>query len=262
MPLVQIKSIFSHLVPPLDSQLVEQLVGEFRSLEKRFILGDWEPAELDGGQFAEVLSRILYHVDSGNLDRSRAVDHCLMYVEDFNSRNVHLVTPRHDALHMARVLRTVYKFRNQRGAVHVSPNYKANHMDARLMLECVRWCFGELLRQFWQGSKEDVARVIREILQFDVPCVGRYGESLLVQRIDLTAEEEVLILLHYSGESGMSRSELGRAAKCSAAGVSNTLKKLTSPQCRQIVELETGNYRLTDLGEKRLREELPDKLLL
>jgi hypothetical protein len=44
---------------------------EFISAERRFIQRDWGPAELDGGQFCEILARTLYHQDSGNLNHTK-----------------------------------------------------------------------------------------------------------------------------------------------------------------------------------------------
>src|SRR5687767_12122760 len=76
MPLIDKATLLAKLSPPLDDFLVGQLLDEFISIEKRYILRDWEPAELDGGQFSEILGRVLYHSDSGNLDRSRDFGDC------------------------------------------------------------------------------------------------------------------------------------------------------------------------------------------
>src|SRR6185503_17121923 len=102
------------------------------------------------------------------------------------------MSPRHTSRHIAKVLRTIYTFRSQRGPVHISPTYSANHMDAKLMIECTRWSLTETLRLFMQAGRDDVAKAIRELLQFDVPCVGKFQDALLVQRTDLSAEEEIL----------------------------------------------------------------------
>src|SRR5207302_2648953 len=120
----------------------------------------------------------------------------------------------------------------------------------------------ETLRIFWKGDRELVAIAIRELLQFDVPCVAEYEGVLLVQRTDLRAEEELLLLLHYAGEDGFSRTELGTHVRCSASRVTEAIKKLESASMRQIVRLPSGKYRLTDLGSKRIRESLAPKLLL
>jgi hypothetical protein len=243
--------------------LTKALVEEFISLERRFIQRDWEPAQLDGGQFCEVLARIIYHKDSGNLNPNKDFDECMKYVEDDKGQNSHAVNPRRDALHICKVLRTTYKFRSQRGGVHISPLYKPNHMDSKVIMEMVRWLFAETLRMFWGGKdREQVAKAIRELLTFDVPSIGRFEEVIMVQRTDVNAEEELLVLLHYAGEQGFTRSELGKYAMLKPPAVTTALQKLTSPEVRQVVQLGSGKYRLTDLGSKRIREKMPDKLLL
>ena len=128
------------------------------------------------------------------------------------------------------------------------------------MIECVRWLFSEILRLYAQASQEEVAKIIREICDFDVPCIGKYENIVLVQRTDLTAEEEVLILLHYAGDAGYTRTQVGKHARFSATMVTNALQKLESKAIRQVVKLGTGNYRLTEIGAKRIRDELSQKL--
>lgn len=260
MALVEKSQLLVELSPPLDHLLATQLIDEFVSCERRYIQGDWEPAELDGGQFCEVLARILYHADSSMLNRAKDLDACLGYIE--KDGVPHAITPRHDALHIAKVLRTLYKFRSQRGAVHISPTYKPNHMDSKWVVESVRWSFNETLRIFWNGDRDLVAKAIRELLQFDVPAVANYDGILLVQRTDLRPEEEILVLLHYAGEVGLMRLEIGSYALCAPQRVSDALKKLASATCRQIVKLSSGKYRLTDLGSKRIRDELSAKLVV
>lgn len=259
MGLIEIQSLVQRLSPPLDTTLADLLVREFVSLERRYILRDWEPAELDGGQFCEILARVLYHLDSGILNLSRSFQDCKQYLE--NDQVTHQIN-RGDAKAVLAVLCVVNRFRSTRGAVHISPNYTANHMDARFMVEGVRWAMVETIRIFWSTSREEAAKAIREILKFDVPAIGRFDEQLLVQRTDLRPDEEVLILLHYAGETGFTRNEVGRAARCSAPAVTRALQSLTDSGVRQAIRLDDGRYCLTDLGQKRIREELADKLLL
>ncbi len=260
MGLIEKNQLISQLAPPLDNLLVTQLIDEFISMEKRFIQRDWEPTELDGGQFCEILARLLYRADSENLNRTKSLEDCLGYIE--HDQVSHAIQPRHNSIHLARVMKTAYKFRSQRGAVHISPTYNANHLDSKLLIESVRWLMNEFLRIFWQGDREQVARAIRELLQFDVPCIGTFEGALLVQRTDLSPEEEVLVLLHYAGEKGFTRKEIGKHAQCSPPRVTETLKKLIAPTVRQAILLSNDHYRLTDLGAKRIREQLSAKLLL
>ena len=259
MALIEKQRLLQELSPPLDHLLCTQLLDEFISAERRFIQRDWEPTQLDGGQFSEVSARILYHLDSGNLTHTKEFDECAKYIE--NEQVSHAI-PRRDTLHIVRVLRTIYKFRSQRGAVHISPTYTPNHMDSKLVIECVRWVTNEILRIYWRGDREAVAKAIRELLQFDVPAIGVFEGLVLVQRTDLSPEQEILLLLHYAGEQGFSRNALGQAAQCLPSTVTRSLQKLVAPDSRQVIQLPGGNYRLTDLGSKRVREELASKLTI
>lgn len=89
------------------SVLASQLLDEFVSAERRFIQRDWEPAQLDGGQFCEVSARIVYHIDSGNLNLNKEFD----FAPNMRRRTKTSTPSSHDAMHIARVLRTIYKFR-------------------------------------------------------------------------------------------------------------------------------------------------------
>ena len=250
------------IAPPLDSKLAEQLLDEFISLEKRFVLRDWEPATLDGGQFVEAAARIIYHQDSGNLNRRRTVHNCLSYIEDPTNNNTHLFSNRKALLHICRVLRTIYKFRSDRGAVHIDPDYSANHIDSKLVVENSRWVLSEILRLFWTGDRSQVAKAIRQIVQFDIPVIGEYDGHLLVQRTDCTAEEEILILLHHAGGDGLSRQDIGNFAQKSASTVTRTLQKLCSKNKLEAIQLKNGNYRLTDPGIIRVLSSIAEKLNL
>ncbi|MEQ7800538.1 hypothetical protein ABDJ41_12085 [Pedobacter sp. ASV1-7] len=266
MGLIERNSLITNISPPFDHLLATQFVDEFLSMERRFIQRDWEPAELDAGQFAEITSRILYHLDTGTVNYTKGVGECIEYFNN-NGAPHNLTAPpfnvaRKEIIHISKVLQAIYKFRSDRGAVHISPTYEPNHMDSKYLIESVRWCMNEMLRIFWNGDREEVAKTIRELLQFDVPCIGVYGDIIIVQRTDLKADEEILILLHFAGENGFSRKELGIHALSSAPSVTTNLQKLCSPSKRQLIKLKNGNYRLTDLGSRRIRIELADKLLL
>lgn len=252
--------LLAQIVPPLDHNLAESLIQEFISIERRYVLCDWEPATLDGGQFAEVASRILYHQDSGNLNHRRGVDACLKYVEDPNNSNAHAIAPRRTALHISKVLRTIYKFRSQRGAVHIDPEYSANELDVTLVISCVRWVMSEMLRLYWSGHESDVARSIREILRFDIPAVLNIDGRSIVLRTDCTAEEEILILLHDAGEDGATRSTIGQSVQKSAPAITKALGALCSANRREVLKKTSGRYALTPLGTKRVRVELAHKL--
>jgi hypothetical protein len=252
--------LISSLSIRFDPVLTTQLLNEYNSLESRYILRDWEPATLDAGQFAEAASRIIYHQDSGSLNHTKSVDACLIYVEDPNNSNTHLFPERKSALHLVKVIRTIYKFRSDRGAIHINPRYSANQLDTSLVMSNTKWVLAEFLRVFLTSDLELVEQIIRDILEFDLPVIGDYDGQLIVQRTDCSTDEEILILLHYAGQNGFNRSEIGQFVQRSAAGITTSLKKLSSRQHRKIIKLKSGNYRLTDIGNQHVITKLSNKL--
>lgn len=254
--------LIKQISPPLDKDLTVQLLDEFISLDKRYVLRDWGPATLDGGQFAEAASRLIYHRDSGNLNRRKAVNKCLEYIEDYKGQNNHNFPERKSALHLCKVIRTIYKFRSDRGAVHIDPDYTANHVDSKLVLENTRWVLSEMLRIFWTGDRAKVANTIRYLVEYDIPAIASFDGDLFLQRTDCSTEEEILILLHQCGEEGLSRKELGAFVQKDSSGVTKALKSMTSNKCREVILLKNKQYRLTDLGIRRVLLELSEKLVV
>jgi hypothetical protein len=118
-----------------------------------------------------------------------------------------------------------------------------------------------LLRIFWTDDRNVVASAIREIIECDVPAIGNYEGRLIVQRVDCSAEEEILILLQ-AGEKGLSRKELGTYVHQDPPRITEGLTRLQSSTAREILKLGSGNFRLTDLGIQRVLKELAPKLVL
>lgn len=252
--------LVSQISPPIDDVLATSLITEFISIERRYVLGDWEPATLDGGQFAEIAARIIYHIDSGNLNRRKALDNCLKYIEDETNSNVHSFPQRRTALHLTRVHRTLYKFRSQRGAVHIDPDYTANELDSTFVVSMVRWLMSEILRVFWTGSTQLVAQAIREIVRYEVPAILLIDGRQLVLRTDCTVEEEILLLLHNVGENGLTRTQIGQSVPKSAPAITKAISKLASARNRQVLKRRDNTYMLTPNGSKRVHEDLGEKL--
>lgn len=250
------------IAPAVDTTLARQLLDEFINCERRFVLGDWEPAMLDGGQFAEIAARIVYHVDSGNLNRRKSVDACLRYIEDPTNNNAHGFPHRRSALHLCRVFRTLYKFRSQRGAIHIDPDYSANELDSSLVISLVRWITAEILRIFWTGDTATIAKAIQEIVRYEVPAILTFDDKRLVLRTDCTTEEEALLLLHNAGERGLTRSEIGDGIPRSASAVSTALSRLKSAKKREVVLRSDSRYVLTPNGSKRVKESLGPELTI
>jgi hypothetical protein len=118
----------------------------------------------------------------------------------------------------------------------------------------------ELLRVFWSGRRGEVARAIREILRYEIPAVRKFDDQLLLQCADCTAEEEVLLLLHSSGERGLNREQLGRFVRKSPGRITQAIQHLEDQ--REIIRRNAGTFTLTDSGANRVIYDLAGKLQL
>lgn len=256
---MSIDSLAEKISPPLDRKLVNTFLKEFAELERRFALNDWGPVALDGGQFAEVASRIIYHIDSGKLSPGKSLDSCLSYVESESNKHSAEHFSRRDALHLCKVLRLIYKFRSQRGAIHIDPHYTANELDSTLILSLSRWVLSDILRIFCKEDRKEVAKSIREIIKYPIPSIFEIDGRALVLHTDCTVHEEILLLLHNSGEAGLSRKEIGKSAIKSASAITESIQRLESSRYRQIIQNAEGKYILTPNGIKRVHGILSEK---
>lgn len=249
--------ILKNISPPLDDVLADLLLKEFLSLEKRYLLRDWEPATLDGGQFCEIAARCVYHIDSGNLSRRKGVDECLSYVEI--DKNPHYFPSRKDALQVCRTIRLGYQFRSNRGAVHIDPGYSANEMDSKMLMETVRWTLSELVRIFWTGDPATAARAVKSIVRHRVPAVFRDGNVPIVQHPDLGTEDEILLLLRDRETDGMTSGQLKKSILRHHSTVERALRSLKIQ--RLVTANGSNSWILTDRGRVQVDNEIQDALL-
>ena len=236
----------------VDSRLATQLIDESVALEENFLLKRWKYTELDGGRFAEVAARITYSIDSQNVSVTKSVDDCLKYID--NQQVPHHFPEPQSAIHLAKVIRAIYKLRSQRGAVHVSPTYTANEIDSRFILEASRWVLAELLRLFVTGDREEVAEIVRELARFPQPLIRTYQDVPLLQSVRFTTQEEVLVHLFHAPD-GRSLADLIAAIPKAPSGVRQAVKDLQGPKVRQVV-VRSGRVLITDLGIRRIEERL------
>lgn len=231
----------------INTGLASQLIAEHIAIEEAFSLRHWGYAELNGGRFAEVAARVLYSVDSGNLSLTKSVDDCLKYIE--NNQVSHAFPEPAASRHLAKVIRSIYKLRSQRGAVHVSHTYTANEIDSRLVVESVRWVLAELVRIFIVADTGLAEEIVRKLAQFQHPIIRLYDGKPFVQATHLSTEDEILVQLMFS-DTSLSTPELVKLVHRDPSGIRRSIKKLASTKVREITGTDTG-WHITDLGVLR-----------
>ena len=153
----------------------------------------------------------------------------------------------------------VYKFRSDRGSVHISPDYTANEMDSVLMVHAGKWIFAEFLRLAWNKDKKVIAETIADIIQLEHPLIHEIDGTPLILDHNVSAPEELLLLLNHADGHKLQKDELVRQAKNNTDGsIGVAISRLT--KSNEIRSTGTaGELAITPKGQKRVFEKIIPK---
>lgn len=258
MPLSS-KQLAAELAKIVDPTFASAIVDSYIEMEQRFFAGDWQPAELDGGRLCEAISRALYQLDCSYVMHTELPGKLCDWLEDFSNKRTHNLAET-DRRHFCKAIRLVYKFRSDRGAVHISPDYTANEMDSVLMLHVGKWMFAEFLRLAWNKDRRIIAETIADIIQLEHPVIHEVDGTPLVLDHKVSAPEEVLMLLSHADGHKLQKDELTRQAKNNTdSSVGVAISRLT--KANEIRTTGTpGELVITPKGQKRVIEKIIPKL--
>jgi hypothetical protein len=241
----------------VDPAFAQASVESYIEMEQRFLAGDWQPTELDGGRLCEAVSRGLLQLDTGKIshkDLPNAIQ--IVLLDNKKSHNLDWK----DRYHIAKAIEVVYKFRSDRGAVHISQTFSANLMDSTFVLHMGKWILAEFLRLAWNRDPNEIAATIEHLVQMEHSLVHELEGKSLVLALNVTAGEEVLILLYHRSENRSSRSKL--ISDASNQKPDTIRRAITSLISRKEVRVaENDDIVLTPVGQKRVRENLIPKLM-
>src|ERR1022692_4324613 len=119
------RQLIDELAKVVDPSFASAIVESYIEMQQRFFAGDWQPSELDGGRVCEAIARATYQLDSGTITHSQTPNDCCEKIEDEKNLHKHTVEPK-ARRHICRAIMLAYKFRSDRGSVHISPTYTAN----------------------------------------------------------------------------------------------------------------------------------------
>jgi hypothetical protein len=185
----------------LPRELRNELLAAYTRIVKNYRERRWEPSELNGGKFCEVVYTILRGYIDGAFAAAAVkprnmVDACHSLEQAPSSafsRSVRIQIPR--------MLIALYEIRNNRGVGHVGGDVDPNHMDATCVLQMSKWILGELVRVFHNVDTETASDAIESIVERVVPIVWEIDGRLRVLDTDLTMKDKTLLLLYHHSES-------------------------------------------------------------
>jgi hypothetical protein len=255
---VSATKLIADLSTVIDPTLAKQVVESYVEMERRFIAGDRQPAELNGGRLCEAASRCLYQLDTGIVSHTKEVAAIRTALRDNGNGRTHALGPR-ERVHTTGMIEMVYGFRSDRGAVHISKDYSANQMDSVLVLHAGKWIFAELLRLALKKDEKAVAETIAQIVQLEHSIIHVLDGKPMVLAREISAPEEVLVLLSNADGKRLSRAKLREFAPNQKPDTVNAaVKRLLGS--KDIRVADDGNVVLTPNGEKKLIETIMPKL--
>jgi hypothetical protein len=160
-----------------------------------------------------------------------------------------------DRLHIAKVIDVVYKFRSDRGAVHISMTYTANFMDSMLVLHGGKWMLAELLRLALKKDRETVGEIIEQLVQLEHSLIHELDGKPLVLAKKISAPHEVLVLLNHASSNQLTRSQLREyATGQSPQNINVAISRLLSD--KDIRAVDENTVALTPKGQQRVLTEI------
>lgn len=179
----------------IPDSLRDQLLSAFADILRNFKERRWEPSELNGGKFCEIVYTILRGYVDGVFPATASkpanmVDACKAL------ENAPAAFARSVRIQIPRMLIALYEIRNNRGVGHVGGDVNPNHMDAVCVLEQVKWILSELVRLFHNVSTEEARAVVESLTERTIPLIWEVGKRFRVLDPTMKMRDKVLVLLY------------------------------------------------------------------
>jgi hypothetical protein len=153
--------------------------------------------QLKGGRFAEVMLRIFQYLlgevptppgsDIASSEKTRIL----------NSIQNHAVIDSHVRQKIVPLVRLLLDFRNNRDVAHLG-GFDANSMDTLFVLTSATWIVCELVRVYGNLQMEEAQKVVDGLAVKEYPVIIENEGVIFITRHNLTAKQEVLVLLSKS----------------------------------------------------------------
>jgi hypothetical protein len=244
---MDLTSLCQQIAAASDPSLARELVEAYAELKSRYFRGDFRPGQLEGGRFAEAAFRILQLKATGGyspIGKSLPkVADLLQTLESADASKVH----ESIRVHVPRALAGVYNIRNRRDVGHIAADVDANVMDATYVAATCDWVLAEFVRLFHRCSAEEAQAYVEALVKRRAPFVQVFGETPFALRPDLSAKDEILLLLYHQGSLAASLDQLDAWLPTVARKVICSRLSDLERQLRYVRRLNSRIY-VTDTG--------------
>lgn len=202
----------SQALAAIPAGLRDPLIACFNEIARNFAERRWEPAELNGGKFCEVVYTILDGSISGSfaakpakppnmLDACRALEVKPANAARPGDRSLRILIPR--------LLPVLYEIRNNRGVGHVGGDVDPNFQDAVAVYQMASWIMAELVRIFHQVSLAEAQSTVDGLVERKHPIIWQHEDIRRVLDPSLPKSDQALFLL-YAANGWVAEKELAK----------------------------------------------------
>lgn len=238
--------LIADLSSKLPNSLAEDLVTSYQELTESHRSGAPDQALYKGGRFVEHVFRAIEHIRTGTTPAEiKSVHKTMKNIENDTTldESLRLLIPR-------AAYGMIYNVRSKKNAVHVKV-IDPTPIDAALLVSAASWIMAEFIRLYHASDLEATQQLMMALTRTSIPLIETIADETFVNK-SVPAEIEVLLHLAHAKPAGLSRTLMGKAAKCSAPSVSTALKSLKNERLVHVVQ--SGEYHITSTGEHKLSE--------
>lgn len=181
------------LLSTLPTGLRTPLIEEYNSIVQNFMERRWNPSELSGGKFCEIVYTILDGYAAGMFASSPSKPRD--FVTACRALESKAIVPRSFQILIPRLLPTLYEIRNNRGVGHASDDVNPNPMDATAVLAMASWVMAELIRVFHKATIAEAQLAVDSLVERRIPVVWTDGDVRRVLHTDLKLKDQIMLLV-------------------------------------------------------------------
>ncbi|GGA90186.1 hypothetical protein [Puia dinghuensis] len=189
----------SGILANLPTGLRTPLIDCYNSIISSYSEHRWEPSELNGGKFCEVVYSIISGYIAGTFPPSPSkpsnmFDACQALGKI--PANPGLIGDRSVRILIPRVLPFLYEIRNNRGVGHVGGDVDPNYMDSTAVVNISSWILAELIRVFHNVTTIEAQEMADCLIERRHPLVWEIENVRRVLDSTLKVRDQTLVLLH------------------------------------------------------------------
>jgi hypothetical protein len=243
----------------VPSGLREPLFKSYQEIGTNFAEHRWEPSELNGGKFCEIVYSILKGVIDGTFPATPSKPKNMKLACDAlentpaqpnrpGDRTLRILIPR--------ILPVLYDIRNNRGVGHVGGDVDPNFMDATAVFTMASWILAELIRVFHGVSTSDAQESVDALVERKIGLVWEVEDIKRVLDPNMDADNQVLVFL-YTKPAWVAEKDLIKWVEYSNSSMFRK-NVLTVLHRSRLIEYDAENKqaRISPLGVKRVDEQI------